>query len=562
MTVIVVHCCNGNIKLEFIQTHSATKWRRTIVTPQKNKKYLFIILALIFLIASGVIIYILFIHANNISNNVLVDGRQRIIDKWIIIAFMSIIGATALFGIVLYGVEHKGRLSLRELPDNEGSNSVEESETDGYTQLLFDVAPLSCTLWDTDLRIINCNKEALKLFGMETVGEFNDNFYNLMPRRQPCGESSIELAKATILKAFDEGFVRVDWMHQFMSGDPLPTEVTLIRVNGKNGYLVAGYTRDLREHNAYINEINKARDAAETSNRAKSVFLANINHEIRTPMNNIIGLAELALSGENPAKSREYLEKINENSKWLLYIVNDILDISKIESGYFGLEHIPFSLVDVFAQCQMLIRPKAIEKGLALHCHSEPALRKMLLGDPVRLKQALINILTNAVKFTHEGFVEFSAGIVSLNENNAVVHFEIKDSGIGIGAKQIEMVFQPFVQADVSIARKYGGTGLGLSITKSIVEMMGGKLEVESKPGVGSKFSFNLTFDVFIEPEGPSDKKTAQRDMAKPDSIGETPINKDSDMDEQGLIHTEQGQSKYREVDYALLERLKAMLTT
>jgi len=180
-----------------------------------------------------------------------------------------------------------------------------------------------------------------------------------------------------------------------------------------------------------------------------------------------------------------------------------------------------------------MIRPKAIEKGLFLHCYAEPALSRTLLGDPVRLKQALINILSNAVKFTHTGSVKLLMSVVSSDDRTATIHFEVNDSGIGISPEKIDKVFQPFVQSDASITRKYGGTGLGLPITKNIIEMMGGKLEVESAPGVGSKFSFDLTFEMSKECLGMPIYKMVLHEQEKPNFQGEVLICEDNSMNQQ-----------------------------
>ena len=280
-----------------------------------------------------------------------------------------------------------------------------------------------------------------------------------------------------------------------------------------------------------------ATEEAQNASSAKSRFLANMSHEIRTPMNSIIGFAELAQDGTIPQKTSEYLNKISENSKWLLHIINDILDISKIESGKMTLEHIAFSIHDIFAHCHTLIMPRALEKGLTLFFYAEPSIAKMLLGDPLRLSQALINILSNAVKFTSVGTIKFWASILSSDANTATIHFEIKDTGIGMESEQISKICKPFMQADDSITRKYGGTGLGLSITMSIIEMMGGKLNVESTPGVGSKFSFDITFDTIdIPAEKQFEKKKVFDDLEKPVFEGEVLVCEDNAMNQEVIF--------------------------
>ncbi|MDR1754445.1 MAG: response regulator [Eubacterium sp.] len=271
----------------------------------------------------------------------------------------------------------------------------------------------------------------------------------------------------------------------------------------------------------------------QAANRAKSIFLANMSHEIRTPMNSIVGFSELAMDDSIPLKTREYILKIMESSAWLLQIINDILDISKIESGKMELENIPFDLHDIFSRCQTTIMPKAEEKGIRLYCYAEPSVGKMLVGDPLRLRQALVNILSNAVKFTNVGTIKLSASIKHSDEEYTTIYFEIKDSGIGMRPEQIERIFDPFVQADISTTRKYGGTGLGLSITKNIIEMMGGTLSVESIPGVGSKFSFDLTFNTISVQSDLSAGEVVINEFEKPCFKGTVLVCEDNIMNQQ-----------------------------
>jgi signal transduction histidine kinase/HPt (histidine-containing phosphotransfer) domain-containing protein len=281
-------------------------------------------------------------------------------------------------------------------------------------------------------------------------------------------------------------------------------------------------------------ENDHLRETAEALSSSKTNFLATVSHEIRTPMNSILGFSELALDIEISPKVRDYLNKIKTNVEWLLHIINDILDISKVESGKMELEKIPFDLHELFSSCRTLIMPTAIDKSIMLHFYVEPSLGKRPLGDPVRLRQILVNLLSNAVKFTNTGMVKLNAVLRAKTDKTITMYFEVKDSGIGMTPEQIDRVFDPFAQAETETSRKYGGTGLGLSITKNIVEMMGGKLSVESTLGIGSKFSFELVFDtVDVNVEHFFDDKAIMKELDKPAFEGEILLCEDNPMNQQ-----------------------------
>jgi signal transduction histidine kinase/DNA-binding response OmpR family regulator len=295
-------------------------------------------------------------------------------------------------------------------------------------------------------------------------------------------------------------------------------------VNDKVVGLV-GIARDITQRKAMEKQVLAA-------SKAKSVFLANMSHEIRTPMNSIIGFSELALDEKLSPKVKEYLTNILDNSTWLLQIINDILDNSKIESGKLELEHVPFNLHDIFAQCYNLILPKSLEKGIQVYFYAEPSVGKKLVGDPTRLRQVLINFLSNSVKFTNTGMVKMAASIKNTSPDTTTILFEIKDSGIGMTHEQIQKVFEPFVQGDSSTTRKFGGTGLGLPISKSIIEAMGGKLSVESLPEIGSKFSFEIVFDTIDVPIDMPEQKIIVAQMEKPTFEGEILLCEDNKMNQ------------------------------
>lgn len=274
-----------------------------------------------------------------------------------------------------------------------------------------------------------------------------------------------------------------------------------------------------------------AEEAAEAT-RMKSLFLANMSHELRTPMNGILGFVELAADEPDiPATIRTFLDKIKLSSISLLDILNDILDISKIEAGKMELEHISFNLHDVFTHCENISRIRAEEKGVALYFYSEPFVWQKLMGDPTKLKQVLLNLLSNAIKFTEKGYVKLDALLESSGDNYATIHFTIRDSGIGMTAEELARVFAPFSQADNSTTRKYGGTGLGLTITRDIIHLMGGELHTESSPGVGSTFSFSITFETTNETAMITNQ--AVQVIKKPRFSGEVLVCEDNSINQQ-----------------------------
>ncbi|MGQ5523209.1 ATP-binding protein [Chitinimonas sp. PSY-7] len=237
-----------------------------------------------------------------------------------------------------------------------------------------------------------------------------------------------------------------------------------------------------------------ARKHAEESTRAKSMFLANMSHEIRTPMNAIIGMAHLALKTSLSPKQRDYIDKIHTAGLSLLGIINDILDFSKIEAGRLDVESVDFDLDEVLANVATVTNARAHAKGLDYTFDIPPNIPRRLKGDPLRLGQILINLLNNAVKFTEEGKVTLSATLVKQDERGIRLSFNVRDTGIGMTEEEVARLFQAFTQADGSTTRKFGGTGLGLSISRRLVEMMGGKIGVQSRVGEGSLFHFHALF--------------------------------------------------------------------
>jgi two-component system, sensor histidine kinase and response regulator len=270
--------------------------------------------------------------------------------------------------------------------------------------------------------------------------------------------------------------------------------------------LVAARTVELEQANARLlieirvrrdaeNEALLARELAEEATRAKSQFLANMSHEIRTPMNAIIGMTELTLDLKMPDDQREYLEIVRKAADSLLVLIDEILDFSKVEANRLELESIRFSVPETLLEATKTLSVAAAEKGLTISCSVARGIPKALLGDPHRLRQVLLNLLGNAIKFTDKGKVHLSATVEHAEADGLVLHFSISDEGIGIPGSRLAMIFDPFIQADGSTTRRFGGTGLGLSICSKLVDLMGGRIWVESEVGRGSTFHFTARFE-------------------------------------------------------------------
>ncbi len=370
--------------------------------------------------------------------------------------------------------------------------------------LMLDSVPLCVHFWDADMNLMYSNLEGANLFGFNSKQEYTDNYAITVPELQPDGSSS-KLAITTLLQdGFNQGVARKEIvrMHPY-TYEEIPLDILVVRTTyqGKTGLI--SYSRDLREHYAMLDEIHAheqklliAKDIAEKSTKAKSEFLANMSHEIRTPMNGILGLLHLLEKTSLDDAQTNYVEKSLFSANNLLRIINDILDFSKIEAGKLEMESVPFTLKKLCNEIKDLYLPLSDSKGLTFSVNEGEFSHTVLLGDMLRLKQVLFNLVSNAIKFTRSGCISLDIESILLDNNEMRCLFAVRDTGIGLSPEQIERLFSAFSQADSSVTRKYGGTGLGLVISRSIITMMRGKIWVESELGKGSTFYCNAIFDI------------------------------------------------------------------
>ncbi len=420
-------------------------------------------------------------------------ARFLLSDSGMIVA----VGALLLvfFGIVGGGARRINANIVQNLTLRLESDAREKAlaESEEKYRRLFELSEDPMCLIVGDWPVM-ANEAASRLLGYDSPEQLlSTPPSHLSPELQEGGRPSMEKADEMTKIAFRDGYHRFEWVHLRKSGETVPVESALTRMQFPGGEALLCVLRDITDRKRVERALIEAREQAESASRAKSEFLATMSHEIRTPMNAVLGMAELLEGTDLDQEQREFADIIFQSGQALLGIIDDILDFSKIEAGRLELTCRPFDLEQLVREVFQLLGARARKGTVDLLLEYQLACPRQFVGDAGRIRQVLLNLVGNALKFTERGHVTVKVGCSDAGSERPALRVQVQDTGIGIGTELQGRLFDSFTQADSSTTRKYGGTGLGLAISKKLVQMMGGEIGVQSKPGRGSTFWFTLT---------------------------------------------------------------------
>ena len=371
---------------------------------------------------------------------------------------------------------------------------------------LSDSATDAILMMDSQGTIALWNSAAEKIFGWTPQEALGSGLHGLLAPRRYHEQAAKAMPRFRETGQGNAIGTTMELVSNTRCGAEIPVELSLSSISLKGSWYAVGIMRDISRRKQTEQALREAMYASEAANAAKSQFIANMSHEIRTPMNGVMGMTGLLLGTSLSTEQQAYAEAVRSSADSLLTIINEILDFSKIEAGKMELEILNFDLRIMLEEMGDMLAFKAQEKGLEYVWMARPEVPSLVKGDPGRLRQVLVNLVGNAVKFTHAGNVSVMASLEHEDSTTACIRFEVADTGIGIPEDKLDMLFQPFVQADSSTTRKYGGTGLGLSICKQLVSLMNGSIGVRSKPGDGSTFWFTVVLQKQAEQAGAAER--------------------------------------------------------
>ncbi len=436
---------------------------------------------------------------NKIISSITEEEHLFIKNKWLHVEVQEAKDYTYLyqlafiFFIIIIGTIYWNTRLTKEIRERKAIEKALNLEKENFKVLFEKVSDGNLILKDG--KFISCNYAAVKMLGLKNKKELSDSTpLKWSPKYQPCGMLSSKKTKIMVEKCMQNGFNKFEWLHIDINKKEFWVDIVLTKIIYQNKEAIYVVWHDISEQKELQKKLLQAKENADAANKSKSEFLANMSHEIRTPMNAIVGFTELLNEQLQEPKLKSYIKTIQSASNTLLTLINDILDLSKIEAGKLNIEKKPTNLHNIATEVSAIFTMSVQKKGLELIVDIDDNLPSSLLLDEVRLRQILFNLIGNAVKFTEYGFIKLRVKTLGIDEHLSKINLEIyvKDSGIGIAQNQLEKIFKEFEQKDGQDTRKFGGTGLGLSISKRLCEMMDGNISVNSTEGKGTTFVVHL----------------------------------------------------------------------